>query len=168
MIYFIYIRHIDLFHGNIWAHDWPAANISGFIAQLVRALHQYFEITGSRPIEVLIFFSGFLCSCINFVHNYEDHSFLLSLPQMLYDLFHIHLTHSYTHLFHRNIWTHNWPAPNINGFTAQLARASPWYHGVTGWNHVKSWIFFRPLTQMHKLRSQLRRSFFICFHFCSS
>ena len=25
-----------------------------------------------------------------------------------------------THFFHRNIWTHNWPAPNVSGFIAQL------------------------------------------------
>ena len=30
-----------------------ASNISGFIAQLVRALHQYHEVTGSNPVEVL-------------------------------------------------------------------------------------------------------------------
>ena len=37
MIYFIYIYHIHLFHGNIWTHNWPAPNSSGFIAQLVWA-----------------------------------------------------------------------------------------------------------------------------------
>ena len=30
-----------------------ASNISGFIAQLVRALHQYHKVTGSNPVEVL-------------------------------------------------------------------------------------------------------------------
>ena len=30
-----------------------ASNISGFIAQLVRALHQYYKVTGSNPVEVL-------------------------------------------------------------------------------------------------------------------
>ena len=37
-------------------HNWPAPNISDLIAQLVRALHQYREVTGSNPIEVLNFF----------------------------------------------------------------------------------------------------------------
>ena len=41
MIYFIYIYHIHLFHGNIWTHNWPAPNSSGFIAQLVWASHRY-------------------------------------------------------------------------------------------------------------------------------
>ena len=47
------------FHGNIWTYNWPAPNVSGFIAQLVRASHQYREVTGSNPVEVLNFFSGF-------------------------------------------------------------------------------------------------------------
>ena len=29
----------------------PAPNISGFIAQLVRASHQYREVTGSNPVS---------------------------------------------------------------------------------------------------------------------
>ena len=37
---------------------WPAPNISGFIAQLVKASHRYREVTGSNPVEVLNF-SGF-------------------------------------------------------------------------------------------------------------
>ena len=57
-IWFIsYIINTHLFHGNIWIHNWPAPNVSGFIAQLHgRASHRYREITGSNPIE---FFSGF-------------------------------------------------------------------------------------------------------------
>ena len=35
-------------------------NVSGFIAQLVRASHRYREVTGSNPVEVLTI-SGF-CS----------------------------------------------------------------------------------------------------------
>ena len=34
------------------------SNVSGFIAQLVRASHRYHEVTGSNPVEVLAF-SGF-------------------------------------------------------------------------------------------------------------
>ena len=53
---------------------WPASNISGFIAQLVRASHWYREVTGSNPVEVLNF-SGFcISSCINGVHKCEDHN----------------------------------------------------------------------------------------------
>ena len=44
--------------GNIGTHKWPVPNVSGFIAQLVRASHRYREVTGSNPVEVLNF-SGF-------------------------------------------------------------------------------------------------------------
>ena len=48
---------------RIWSlchltHKWPAPNVSGFIAQLVRASHWYREVTGSNPVEVMNF-SGF-------------------------------------------------------------------------------------------------------------
>ena len=33
---------------NIRTHKWPAPNVSGFIAQLVRASHRYREVTGSN------------------------------------------------------------------------------------------------------------------------
>ena len=56
-----------------WTHNWPAPNISGFIAQLVKASHQYREVTGSNPVKSWIF-SGFLRNCTNCVHNCEDHS----------------------------------------------------------------------------------------------
>ena len=72
MIYFIYIIYIHLFHENIWTHNWPAPNVSGFIAQLVRASHRYREVTGSNPVEVLNFFQASLRNCINCVHNCED------------------------------------------------------------------------------------------------
>ena len=67
----------------------PAPNISGFIAQLVRASHRYREVTGSNTDEVGKFFSGFLrnCNCINCVHNSEDHS---SLDFMIYFIYIYH------------------------------------------------------------------------------
>ena len=47
-------------------YNWPAPNISGFIAQLVRASYSYREVTAwTREF----YFSGFLRNCINCVHN---------------------------------------------------------------------------------------------------
>ena len=61
MIHFIYhYVHWFIHLGNIWTHKWPAANISGFIAQLVRMSHLYHEVTGSNPVEVLTFFQASL------------------------------------------------------------------------------------------------------------
>ena len=55
----IFIYHLtSIPHRLIRTHKWPAPNVSGFIAQLVRASHWYREVTGSNPVEVLTF-SGF-------------------------------------------------------------------------------------------------------------
>ena len=68
-------------------HKWPAPNISGFIAQLVRVSHRYHELTGPNPVAVLTFSSFYICNCINCIHNCEDH-------RLLDDLFHISFHHS--------------------------------------------------------------------------
>ena len=75
MKHFIY-HFTSILHGLIRTQKWPALNVSGFIAQLVRASHRYREVTGSNPVEVLAF-SGFL----NCVHYCDDHSSLLISSQ---------------------------------------------------------------------------------------
>ena len=57
MKHFIY-HFTSILHGLIRTHKWPTPNVSGFIAQLVRASHRCREVTGSNPVEVLTF-SGF-------------------------------------------------------------------------------------------------------------
>ena len=58
-----YMKHF-IYHftfippGLIITHKWPAPNVSGFIAQLVRASHRHCKVTGSNPVEVMTF-SGF-------------------------------------------------------------------------------------------------------------
>ena len=78
-IWFIsYIINTHFFHGNIWPHNWPAPNVSGFIAQLVEHRMNFFQAS--------------LRNCINCVHC-DDHFFIfISFPQFIYDLFHISLT----------------------------------------------------------------------------
>ena len=74
-IWFIsYIINTHFFHGNIWTHNWPAPNVSGFIAQLVEHRTGNREVTGSNPVEVLNFFQASLRNCINCVHC-DDHFF---------------------------------------------------------------------------------------------
>ena len=86
-IWFIsYIINTHFFHGNIWTHNWPAPNVSGFIAQLVEHRTGNREVTGSNPVEVLIFFFFRLLHC-------DDHFLIfISFPQFIYDLFHKSLT----------------------------------------------------------------------------
>ena len=57
MKHFIY-HFTSILHGLIRTHKWPSPNVSGFIAQLVRASHRYREVTGSNPVKLLTF-SGF-------------------------------------------------------------------------------------------------------------
>ena len=83
MKYFIY-DFTFIPHGLIRTHKWPAPNVSGFKAQLVWASHRYREVTGSNPVEVLIF-SGFcIRNCINCVNNCEDHSLHKWVPCSIY------------------------------------------------------------------------------------
>ena len=106
MIYFIYIIYIHLFHGNIWTHNWPAPNVSGFTAQLVRALHRYREVAGSNPVEVLIFFfffSGFLTQLQFAFITARIILHLFSIPQFIYDLFYIHHLHSWVYCNESNL-----------------------------------------------------------------
>ena len=57
MKHFIY-HFTSILQGLIRAHKWQAPNVSGLIAQLIRASHRYREVTASNPVEVLSF-SGF-------------------------------------------------------------------------------------------------------------
>ena len=86
------IINTHFFHGNIWTHNWPAPNVSGFIAQLLEHRTGNREVTGSNPVEVLKVFQASLRNCINCVHC-DDHFFIfISFLQFIYDLFHISLT----------------------------------------------------------------------------
>ena len=48
-----------------------------------------------------------------------------------------------THFFHGNIWTHNWPAPSVSGFIAQLVEHGISNREVTGSNPVEVLNFFQ-------------------------
>ena len=74
MKHFIYL-FTSILHGLIKTHKLPAPNVSGFIAQLVRASHRYREVTGSNPVEVLTFQAS-IHNCLSCVHNCDDHSLL--------------------------------------------------------------------------------------------
>ena len=62
----------------------------GFIAQLVEHRTGIAEVTGSNPVEALIFFRLLLSSCLNWKIHCEDHSSLSSMTAVqIYELFHI-------------------------------------------------------------------------------
>ena len=55
--------------------DWKSQDfngvcqVSGFMAQLIRASHGYRDVTGSNPIEVLTFLDFYIRNCLNCVPN---------------------------------------------------------------------------------------------------
>ena len=82
-------HHSFIPHGLIRTHKWPAPNVSGFTAQLVRASHRYHEITGSNPVEVLIFQAS-IRNCKNCAHKCEDYSSFDFTSAVLYMMYFIH------------------------------------------------------------------------------
>ena len=47
---------VSAVHMNKWTYNWPAPNVSGFIAQLIEHRSGNGEVKGSNPVEVLTFF----------------------------------------------------------------------------------------------------------------
>ena len=50
-----------------------------------------------------------------------------------------------THFFHENMWTHNWTAPSVSSFIAQLVEHRNGIARSRVQTLLKSWIFFRLL-----------------------
>ena len=65
---------------------------------------------------------------------------------MIYFICIIHL-----HIFHGNIWTQNWPAPNVRGFITQLVERRTGIARSRVQAPLKSWIFFRLLYAIAKI-----------------
>ena len=64
--------------------------------------------------------------------------FHIRSSHMIYFICIIHL-----HIFHGNIWTHHWPAPNVSGFIAQLVERRTGIREVTGSSPVEVLNFFQ-------------------------
>ena len=115
-----------------------------------RASHRYREVTGSSPLEVLNFFSGFFNYAIVKIAIITARIILhlISYPQFTYDLFHMH--HSLTYLSREHM-NPNWPAPNVSGFIAQLVERRTGIARSRVQAPLKSWIFFRLLYAIVKI-----------------
>ena len=65
----------------------------GFIAQLVEHRTGIAEVTGSNPVEALIFFRLLISSCLNWKTHCDDHASLSSTTAVqIYELFRIYIT----------------------------------------------------------------------------
>ena len=100
MIYFIYIIHLHIFHGKIWTQNWPAPNVSGFIAQLVERRTGIARSRVQAPLKSWIFFRLLYAIVKIAIITARIILHLISYPQFTYDLFHIH--HSRLSLLHVN------------------------------------------------------------------
>ena len=136
MIYFICIIHLHIFHGNIWTQNWPAPNVSGFIAQLVERRTGIASSRVQAPLKSWIFFR--LLYAIAKIARIILH--LISYPQFTYDLFHMHHSPSCLSREHMNPkltcsqrqWLHS-----------SVGRASHRYREVTGSSPVEVLNFFQ-------------------------
>ena len=79
MNYFIYLYIISLLTGRYELNKLTSLPMCGFIAQLVEHRTGIAEVTGSNPVEALIFFRLLLSSCLNWKIHCEDHSSLSSI-----------------------------------------------------------------------------------------
>ena len=77
-IYFIYTSHHFTAHGRYEFNKLTSLTMCGFIAQLVEQRNGNAEVTGSNPVEALIFFRLLLSNCLNWKICCDDHSSLSS------------------------------------------------------------------------------------------
>ena len=140
MIYFICIIHLHIFHGNIWTQNWPAPNVSGFIAQLVERRTGIARSRVQAPLKSWIFFRLLYAIAKIAIITARIILHLISYPQFTYDLFHMHHSPSYLSREHMNPkltcsqrqWLHS-----------SVGRASHRYREVTGSSPVEVLNFFQ-------------------------
>ena len=73
MNYFIYTSHHFSPHGRYELNKLTSLPMCGFIVQLVEHRTSFAEVTGSNPIEALIFFRLLLSNCLNWKIYCDDH-----------------------------------------------------------------------------------------------
>ena len=101
-----HILHHFTPHGRYELNKLTSLPMCGFIAQLVEQRTSNAEVTGSNPVEALIFFRLLLSNCLNWKIYCDDHSSLSSTTAVQNELFHI-LHHSrerlvfYTEIYRR-------------------------------------------------------------------
>ena len=138
----------------------------GFIAQLVENRTGIAEVTGSNPVEALIFFRLLLSNCLNWKIYCDDHSSLWSTTAaQIYELFHIYFTSFHS----RENELNKLASLPMYGFIAQLVENRTGIAEVTGSNPVEALIFFQASSfQLLKLENLLRWSFFTLIYNRSS
>ena len=81
MNYFIYTSHHSTPRRRYELNKLTSLPVLGFIAQLVEHRTGIAEVTGSNPVEALIFFRLLLSNCLNWKIYCEDRSSLILFLQ---------------------------------------------------------------------------------------
>ena len=76
MNYFIYTSHHFTPHGRYELSKLASLPMCGFIARLVEHCTDIAEVTGSNPVEALIFFRLLLSNCLNWKIYCDNYSSL--------------------------------------------------------------------------------------------
>ena len=140
--YFIYTYIISLLTGRYELNKLTSLPMCGFIAELVEHRTGIAEVTGSNPVEALIFFRLLLSSCLNWKTHCEDHSSLSSITAVQVNYF------IYTYII--SLLTGRYELNKLTslpmcGFIAELVEHRTGIAEVTGSNPVEALIFFRLL-----------------------
>ena len=125
-----FIYHFTSFlHGLIRTHKWPAPNVSGFIAQLVRASHRYARSRVQTPLKSWLF-QAFVRNCLNCVQNCDDHGLLDFKSAVQYmKRFIYHFTKSYLVYY-----------PNNSIIIKNLKSCFPWMPRLEYVTQIATWI----------------------------
>ena len=146
MIYFICIIHSHIFHRNIWTQNWPAPNVSGFIAQLVERRTGIARSRVQAPLKSWIFFRLLYAIVKIAIITARIILHLISYPQFTYDLFHMHHSLTYLSREHMN--------PKLTCSQRQWLQLVERRTGIARSRvqaPLKSWIFFRLLYVIVKI-----------------
>ena len=111
----------------------------GFIAQLVEHRTGIAEVTGSNPVEALIFFRLLHSNCLNWKLTAKITYHFHIYPQFIYESFHILHVISLLSRENKNSQLTSLP---MCGFIAQLVEHRTGIAEVTGSNPVEALIFF--------------------------
>ena len=158
MNYFIYTYIISLLTGRYVLNKLTSLPTCGFIAQLVEHRTGIAEVTGSNPVEALIFFQASSFQLLKLENSLRE-SFLTFIYNRSSYMNYFIYTYIISLLTGRYVLNKLTSLPTC-GFIAQLVEHRTGIAEVTGSNPVEALIFFQASSfQLLKLENSLRESF---------
>ena len=159
MNYFIYTYIISLLTGRYELNKLTSLPMCGFIAQLVEHRTGIVEVTGSNPVEALIFFQASSFQLLKLEDSLQESffTFIYDRSSNMNYFIYTYIISLLTGRYELNKLT----SLPMCGFIAQLVEHRTGIVEVTGSNPVEALIFFQASSfQLLKLENSLRGSFF--------